>query len=185
VGAEGGQELYTVSIRGEGIAVEKSVPAQIARQVMLVVMGGAVTGDASAPINRVDPVGVAESGLRRISLREFLDEAQARRNPDKITAIAEYLFQFEEMGLFTREEIKGRFRAAGEAAPANFPRDFAASVKNGWIAEDSKAPGSFYVTQKGRNAIENKFSSEVKKTTARPVGRRRARRSTREPDSLR
>jgi hypothetical protein len=81
------------------------------------------------------------------------------------------------MELFTKDDIRGRFRLSGEAAPANFPRDFIWAVKNGWIAEDPKSPGSFYVTQKGRNAIENNFSSEVKKGTPQPAARRRPRKS--------
>src|ERR1700730_764236 len=174
---ESSEELYAVSIEGNGITIQKSVPAHIARQMINVIMGGAIvdepvsrhdaavsTNDASLGTGHVPPVGG-----RRTSLREFLDESQASRNPDKITAIAEYLLVHEAIELFTRDDIKGRYRAAGEAAPANFPRDFTWAVKNGWVAEDPKSQGSFYVTQKGRNAIENKFSSEVKKGTPQPT----------------
>ena len=90
-------------------------------------------------------------------------------------AIAEYLYIHEEVELFTRDDIRGRFRTAGEAVPGNFPRDFAWAVKNGWVAEDVKSAGSFYVTQKGRLAIQSKFSEEVKKATAQPVSRKRSR----------
>ena len=173
----GDEELYTVSIRGNGIEVEKSVPAQVARQVINAVMGGALSDSTLVSGKGVGGISGASSGIRRSSLREFLEESQARRNPDKITAIAEYLFQFEEIELFTRDDIRGRFRPSGEAAPANFPRDFTWAAKNGWIAEDPKSPGSFYVTQKGRNAIENKFSSEVKKGTPQPAARRRPRKT--------
>jgi len=175
-GGDGG-ELYTISIKGNGVAVEKSVPAHVARQVINALMGGAVGEIASASGKRADGVSAASSGARRISLREFLEESGAKRNPDKIITIAEYLFKFEETEVFTREDIRGRYRLAGEATPANFPRDFAWAVRNGWVAEDAKSPGSFYVTQKGRNAIENKFSSEVKKGTPQPVGRRRSRKT--------
>lgn len=174
---EGGEELYTVSIRGNGIEVEKSVPAHVARQVINAVMGGAVSDSASVSGKHADGASAASSGARRTSLREFLEESQARRNPDKITAIAEYVFQFEEIELFTKEDIRGRFRLSGEAAPANYPRDFTWAVKNGWISEDPKSPASFYVTQKGRNAIENKFSSEVKRGTPQPTARRRSRKT--------
>lgn len=169
------EQLYIVSIKGDGIAVEKSVPAQIAREVMNVVMGGAPPGNAAASTKRAEGLNGPSLGVRRTSLREFLEESQAQRNPDKITVIAEYLFQFEEAEVFTREDIRGRFRLAGEAPPANFPRDFMWAIKNGWIAEDSKSPGSFYVTHKGRNAIENKFSGEIKKGTSQLTGRRRRR----------
>jgi hypothetical protein len=177
VNAESNEELYAVSVKGNGITVEKSVSAPVAREVMNVIMGGTASASTATFQRRADTVNTLGSGGRRISLREFLEESQVRRNPDKITGIAEYLFQFEGAELFTREDIRGRFRLAGEAAPGNFPRDFMWAVKNGWIAEDAKAQGSFYVTQKGRNAIENKFSSEVVKRTPQPAGRKRSRRT--------
>lgn len=173
---EDNDELYVVSVKGDGISIEKSVPASVARQVINAVMGGSITGASAEPGKREDRPN-AFNGARRLSLREFLEETQAKRNPDKITVIAEYLFEFEGQELFARDDIKSRFRLAGEAAPANFPRDFSWTVRNGWIAEDPKSPESFYVTQKGRNAIENKFSSDVKKATSQPSARRRSRRT--------
>jgi hypothetical protein len=181
--AEKDEDIYTVSIKGNGVTIEKTVPAQVARQMINVIMGGAASSEnflsprgASASRKGADgAVRSLASGPRRTSLREFLEESQAKRNPDKIISIAEYLLQYEEVELFTKEEIKSRFRLAGEAAPANFPRDFTWAVNNGWIAEDLNSAGSFYVTQKGRDAIENKFSSEIKKGTPQPTGRRRSR----------
>jgi hypothetical protein len=178
------EENFTVSIKGDGVTIEKSVPARVARQMITLIMGGAAPHE---PVSRLDAsvstdasAGASHSsrpGMRRTSLREFLEETQASRNPDKITSIAAYLALHEEVDLFTRDDIKGRYRSAGEAAPANFPRDFAWAVRNGWIAEDSKSSGSFYVTSKGHAAVENKFSDEVKKATAQPSGRRRSRKA--------
>jgi len=152
--------------------------------MITLIMGGAASHE---PVSRretsVSANGIAglshspRPGGRRTSLREFLEETQATRNPDKITAIAEYLALHEEVELFTRDDIKGRYRSAGEAAPANFPRDFAWALRNGWVAEDSKSPGSFYVTSKGRTAVENKFPDEIKKATAQPAGRKRSRKA--------
>lgn len=177
-------QKFMVSIKGDGVTIEKTVPEDVARQLITLIMGGAALYE---PVSRretlVSTNGTDGSshpprpGGRRTSLREFLEETQATRNPDKITAIAEYLVRHEEVELFTRDEIKGRYRSAGEAPPANFPRDFAWAVRNGWIAEDSKSSGSYYVTSKGRAAVENKFSDEVKKATAQASGRRRSRKA--------
>lgn len=177
-------EDFTVSIKGDGVTIEKSVPPRVARQMINLIMGGT---DSDEPVSRQEEL-VSRTGApasshpprsvaRRTSLREFLEEAQATRNPDKITAIAEYLALHEQVELFTRDDIKGRYRLAGEAAPANFPRDFGSAVRNGWIAEDSKSSGSFYVTSKGHAAVENKFSGEVKKATAQPSSRKRSRKA--------
>lgn len=181
---ESNEDLYAVSIDGNGIKIQKSVPAHIARQMVNVIMGGAIPCEPvsrqEAPVSKNSSSGTGHappSGGRRTSLREFLDESKASRNPDKITAIAEYLVVHEAIELFTRDDIKGRYRVAGEAAPANFPRDFAWAVKNGWVAEDTKTQGSYYVTQKGRAAIDNKFSDEVRKATLKPSGRKRSRKA--------
>ena len=177
VDAEGGEELYTVSIKGNGVVVEKSVPAEVARRVINALMAGAFSEGAS--MSGSAATQRARQALRHAGSRceNFLKNRSARRNPDKIITIAEFVRQFEDKELFTREDIRGRFRLAGEAAPANFPRDFTWAVKNGWIAEDAKSPNSFYVTQTGRNAIANRFSSEVKKGTPQPTARRRPRKA--------
>jgi hypothetical protein len=182
------EENFAVSIVGDGVTIEKNVPAHVARQLISLVIGGAASyGPVSRQETSVATNGAAgsahspHSGARRTSLREFLEDSQASRNPDKITTIAKYLAQHEEMELFTKDDIKGKYRSAGEAAPANFPRDFAWAVRNGWVAEDPKSAGSFYVTSKGHAAVENKFSDEVKKTTAQPAVRRRSRKAVSTP----
>ncbi|QBR70409.1 hypothetical protein CU048_02975 [Beijerinckiaceae bacterium] len=187
---ESNEELYSVSIKGNGITIEKSVASHLARQMINMILGGTTTYGSVSPQeplvsgNRTSGTSTAPPpGGGRTSLREFLDESQATRNPDKITAIAEYLIAHEGTESFTRDDIKGRFRTAGEAAPANFPRDFTWAVKNGWIAEDPKSPGSFYVTKKGRTAIENKFSDEVRKATAKPSTRKRLRKAGSTPSA--
>ncbi|MCT8999010.1 hypothetical protein [Chelativorans intermedius] len=192
------KETFAITIKGDGISIEKSVSSQTARQLINIILGGGGSTYENVPrqehpvsSNRVSaeerssgPLGSPGPSVspgRRVSLREFLDDAQAQRNPDKIVAIAEYLYVHDSIDLFTRDDIKGRFRVAGEAAPANFPRDFSWAVRNGWIAEDLKSAGSFYVTQKGRTAIENKFSGEIKKATSQPTPRKRSRKTNSAP----
>jgi hypothetical protein len=111
-----------------------------------------------------------------MSLREFLTDADAKRMPDKIVTIGEYLMSQAGQEDFSGDDVRDRFRAAGEVAPANFSRDFKWTISNGWVAEDPKNPGRYYVTQTGRAAIQAKFSDEVKKKSGfKPVGRRRRR----------
>lgn len=173
-------DRFTVSIEGEGVSVKKTISNEVARQLIAVVMGGSPVGSVAAAgsagiVPSVLAAPVVPSG-RRVSLREFLVECQAKRNPDKIAAMAAYLEIHEGTNAFTRDDIKGRFRLAGEAAPGNYGRDFTWAVTNGWIAEDIKAPGSYYVTQTGHSAVKSKFLGDVKKGTAQPQGRRRIKR---------
>ncbi len=178
------EEQFTVSIKGEGITIEKSVSADVARKMIDVIMGGPrayePVSEREVPVSKDSLAGARSaiaSGARRMSLREFLHESQASSNPEKITAIGEYLREHEGKDEFTRDDIKGRFRQAGEAPPKNFSRDFSVATKNVWVADDANSPGSFFLTNTGRAAIKNKFSAEVKKATMQPTGRRRSRKA--------
>jgi hypothetical protein len=75
--------------------------------------------------------------------------------------------------------VKARFRNAGEPVPGNLPRDFTWTISNGWIAEDAHNLGHYYVTQKGKTAIAERFSGEVKRKSGFKSGARRRRRSSR------
>src|SRR5438445_805629 len=76
-----------------------------------------------------------------LSLREFLQQADVSAGIHaKILAVGRYLRDFEGQADFTRDDIRTRFRTAGEGQPANFPRDFQKAVRAGWIAEDPKSP---------------------------------------------
>jgi hypothetical protein len=171
---------FKVLVSGNGVSIDREVDAELARSIINILMGGphvppAGSSGPKAPLNRQEHIPNHVTNERRMSLREYLDDAQAVRNPDKITAIAEYLSA--EGTEVTRDSVKSRFRAAGEAAPGNYPRDFAWAIKSGWIAEDPDRAGEYYVTQKGKKAIESKFSDEIKKATAQGASRRRKRSS--------
>ena len=112
-----------------------------------------------------------------MSLREHLTATEAKRNPDKILAIADYLERIEGLHGFSKDDIKARFRTAGESPPGNFPRDFSWTVSNGWIAEDAQTKGQFYVTRTGQSAVEAGFSDDVTKTSKLRSSRRRRNRS--------
>lgn len=170
------EKTFEISVSGDGISIKRHVDGPTARAITNILMGGGpgYKRDDAKPDQGTDDTGFRGES-RRVSLREFLDETQARRNPDKITAIGEYIAEHEEQPEFSRDDVKSRFKQAGEAAPKNYGRDFTWAITNGWIAEDTKNPGAYYVTKKGRDAIDAKFAREVKKATAlKPSGRRRS-----------
>ena len=92
----------------------------------------------------------------RLSLREHVDAVGARSNPEKIKAFGVYLRDCQEKDDFSKDDIKGCFRSAGELLPANFPRDFNATIQNGWISEDHEKSGRYYVTRKGDEVTKSK-----------------------------
>lgn len=170
------EKPFEIKVSGNGVDITQDVSQEMARSIIDILMGGApryTNGGSGAPRGQSGTGGGAGEKERALSLREFLDEALARRNPDKMTAIGEFLAEHEHQAEFSRDDIKSRFKTAGEPAPANFSRDFNWTLSNGWIAEDPKNQGSYYVTKKGRDAIDAKFAAEIKKGTRQKFGGRR------------
>lgn len=154
-----------LSLTGAGVTVEKDIDESLAAAIINIVMGGAAISLAAprggAPASQSNHPPTTE----RLSLREYLDDVGAVRYPDKIVAIGRYMTDHEQRDTFTREDIKSRFKSAGEAQPGNFARDFSVTLKSGWIAEDNAASGTFYVTKKGTDVIAGGFAAELRKST--------------------
>ena len=163
------EKQYKLALEGEGIKIEKEIPESLALQVVSLVMGGHSAGVLASKshltVGQKSPVGGA-----RLSVREYMDDAGAKRNPEKIVAIGAYLVHQLNQKTFTRKEVKLQFKNAAEAVPGNYTRDFDWAVSNGWLGTDSHK--DYYVTTKGFDAITNKFSDEIRKGTK--LKRRRA-----------
>jgi hypothetical protein len=173
---------YELKIEGCGLSLSRKIDEVALRSILHVILGGneLLKGfpDSNEPSGAQTMVGSATDGPRsRVSLREHLTATAAKRNPDKILAIADYLERVEGLHGFAKDDIKARFRSAGESPPGNFPRDFAWTVSNGWIAEDAHIKGQYYVTRTGQSAIEAGFSGDVTKTSKLRANRRRRGRS--------
>ena len=173
---------FELKIEGAGLSLSRTVDGVKVRTLLHIVLGGSGILPFAPPASAGSGLGVAPvvganastSGLgARTSLREYLTGTGAKRNPDKILVIADYLERHEGVQGFTREDIKGRFRSAGESPPGNYPRDFNWALTNGWIAEDPSARGQYYVTRTGQSAIEAGFSLDVIKGSKQKSGRRR------------
>jgi hypothetical protein len=178
-------ERYELILKGEGVTVERNIDQETAFAILAALMGGspAAAGPAAAQSGpglgpqRAAESPVAHSGPRASqSLREFLNEAEPKRNPDKIVAIADYLQRVRGMQSVTRDDIKRGFREASEPVPGNYGRDFRWAVSTGWIAADHEERDQYYVTDSGRKVVDAKFPDEAKKTTgvSRTTRRRRS-----------
>lgn len=111
-----------------------------------------------------------------MAVSEYVAECGARRNVDKIVSIATYLQDYEGMHRWTPVDVKGKFPAAGEAVPSNFPRDFKWALSAKWIAPDPGAgKDMYYVTSTGRRAVDGKFAKEVVKSTRQKGAKSRKR----------
>lgn len=166
---------YKLNLTGGGVTVDREVSEEQARQIVAIVMGGA---SVAGPLTR-SASGIATravSGQTR-GLREFIDEVAAERKPEKILAIGAYLIDNLGQQSFSREEVKAQFKNAGEGVPGNYPRDFKWAITAGWIAPDPEADDRFFVTDTGRQALDQQFPDEVRDKTRQGKGARRRRRA--------
>jgi hypothetical protein len=170
------EEGFDLSLTGTGISLSRKVDRDAALQILAIAMGGGQQAQRQQQ-------EVARSG-DRVALREYINQVEATRNPDKILAIGKYLVQYRGQKSFTSTDVKAQFRAAAEAIPGNFPRDFRWAVTNGWIAEDPATPGEYYITSSGEAALSARFSGDVKKKTGQSkLGGRRRKKKTDNSDT--
>lgn len=143
--------IFRVKLDGPGVAVDKEISQEMAAAIMQVALGGGLVPSGGGGVAQ-DARDAQRSGPR-LSLREFLESASARSNPEMMTCFAAYLRDYGGQEEFSREDIKACFKQAGETLPANFPRDFQKAVQSGWIAEERAGSGRYYLTRKGEEAI--------------------------------
>lgn len=181
------RQTYALSLKGEGMTVDRKIDEATALEVIAIVMssaGGTTTTTTATGDTMRDSRSQATRTRRRgaQSLREYLDAVDAKRNPDKILAIARHTIDGLSKGTVTRDEVRGRFKDAAEPVPGNYGRDFTWVVKNGWLAPDAADKNEYYVTDTGDAALDAKFSTEIrKKTGVTKTGRgarRRAKKAT-------
>ena len=168
---------YSVKIEGNGLSLDREVPKEIGDKIVVLVLTG---GQQSfQPTNQhqnnqqnlvqpTAPLLASDSpinGNQELSLREFLDSCQAKRNPDKITAIGYYNKTYLKADVFTRDDIIAGFESAAELVPKNPSRDIKWTLKSGWIAIKQGTKDKYYVTNTGTQAVEGKFPKDMLKRT--------------------
>lgn len=175
---------YKITIEGAGLSLDREVPKEIGEQVVVLLLTGAapVTQAAPAPLQSVNtPVTAAPAppqthhvphtpqqhvdGHPDTSIREFLDSCEAKRAPDKITAIGNYLKIHNHQPDFDKNDLISHFESAAEPVPKNITRDLKWTLKAGWIALKNGSKDRYYITNSGKTAVEQKFSKEVVKKT--------------------
>ena len=160
------EKQYKLTLTGEGIKLDKEIPEFLASQIISLVMGGYPTETSGIATRKLPPSG------GRLSLREYMDDTGARRNAEKIVAIGAYLMLNLNQESFTKKEVKLQFKNAAEPVPGNYARDFDWAVSNGWLAPSVGSHRDYYVTKKGLEAIANKFSDEIRRSTKLKLPRR-------------
>jgi hypothetical protein len=163
---------YTVTIDGPGVRVEQSVPKGLLPQLLAMLVNadnvGRAAPTASTPQAVSLPATAGPLPPMRTSLAEYLEEINARRIPERILGMANYITEVtgqQPDNTFTKSDIRPCFKAAGDPMPANFARDWQLVVSAGWVAEEPGNPDVFFVTRRGKTAIGERFSGEGDRIT--------------------
>lgn len=150
---QNGPKQYQVKISGPGVNIETTTDEPVARALMQIIMGG-----LTEPPTRILPGGQQQgTAPSHASLRDFASSSGARSIPAQILAIAEFVCTTESKDEFTLDEIGGKFGLAGLPPPTNLTRDFQTAADYGWIGEDPRALGRFFITAKGHETLRRKF----------------------------
>jgi hypothetical protein len=168
-----GKPAYAFTLKGNEIDFVGNVDQATARSLLNIVLGAKA---GASPMPGTERAGSGTNDPPHTSLREFLNAHDAKRIPEKIAAIGEFLTR-NGAADFSKDDVLKQFRVAREAMPANFHRDINWAIATGWIAEDAQNAGRFYVTQSGKKAVDGKFSGEVTKNSGFRSVRRKRRRS--------
>ena len=155
------EQLYKVKIEGCGLSLEREVLKAIGDQVVVLILTG--QQDIGTTRHQTDLRHKVLRGSAEMSLREFLNESNATKIPEKITAIGNYLMTSKNNDVFNRDDIITGFESAAESVPKNLPRDIKWTLKAGWIALKTGTKDQYYVTHTGKQALEGKFSSDAVK----------------------
>lgn len=171
-------ETYEIEITGEGVSIKQTVPKEIGDQIVVLILTGKATHQVAPPAKTgvmqtgQSPAGSGSDTGHDLSIREAIDASGAKRAPDKITVIGDYIKTLHKRD-FTRDDIVQMFESAAEKVPANLARDIKWTLKAGWIAQRSGSKTDYYVTNTGNQALQAQFSPEVVKRTRQTPGSKR------------
>lgn len=164
-------EEVKIHIEGEGLSFDGSTTFSKAAQIIAFVKGSvnesAPEGSATRP-----PVlmPVVNPGM---SPRQVLVEANAKTNPQKLTALGKYLCDKYQRTTFSLSEAVEMIKRAGESMPRNLSRDLKAAVMLDYIYEDTENKGEYFLTDKARSAVEHRFEdAETANTKSRKIARK-------------
>jgi len=162
--ADGTGSVYRLTLKGDGITVERDISEAMAKDIIAMILGGGFhQGSPKQPVGNTAIPQQNQSKQQngsnspKKSLREYMNEVGAKKNPQKILAIAHYLVSVMGKELFSIADIKPQFRVASESIPANINRDFQILSQNGWIAPDHEERKMYFITQTGLDALAHKF----------------------------
>jgi len=133
-------------------------------------------GQQSRPVRKMSPEASLPASSRPVSLIELVQDKQPSTKPQFIALFAYYREKYESEPRFARGDLEGYFAKARQTPPSNFDRDFAETVRRGWIHEEG---ADSYVTSRGIEAVEGGFPNERRRPDKAKAGKPKQRRGKR------
>jgi hypothetical protein len=164
------QSNFKLILKGPGVTIDQAISKDLADQIALMIFThGKVDVSVSSAVKIKQDGGASLQSAKtedpELSLREFLDACEAKRNVEIIAAIGAFLKEHQGKTSFTKADVVAGFEDASEPAPRNIQRDIGWTIKTGWIAHKSDDKNAYYVTKSGNDAIKAKFPVDLKKKT--------------------
>ncbi len=176
---------YSIKISGSDLNFERSIDIAKVNKIIQVCMDNfkplsqdietsrqpLKTFDEGNPKN-----GEGITGHLSLSIAEYYRKFNPKRNPDKILIFANYAIEILGQEGFNPEKLKEMFSKVGEKNPKNYSRDFKWTISNGWLDKHHDSE-EYYVTNSGKNVLNNNFPSDLIKKTKQHNARRSQRKA--------
>jgi len=144
-----------ITIQGNGLSYKKDISVQRAGQIITF-----LGTDEESTVIDPNQIPSYPSPLISPSLQspsELINESKAKTNAQKITVIGNYLQEKDRREIFSVKEVLFYLRKIGEQ-PSNFSRDIGTAESLQYIYPHDVKKGEYGVSEKGKEAIRNKFS---------------------------
>src|SRR5687767_8905419 len=104
-------DAYRVKLQGEGVVIEREVTGEVGRRIAVLVLTGTeqpVKSDRGSESGRSASKDdqAFEMSADGMSAREFLNEHEPRRAPDKLTTLALYLKRYSDKKVVTAADLR-------------------------------------------------------------------------------
>lgn len=156
-----------LKIVGDGMNIDQAITLTQAGKIITFLGSESETADTPGTPQLIEAgpatVLARPSTDSRRSVREILEQVGPKTHAQKITVFGHFVAESDPNGTFTPDEVKQQYQAAREKAPLkHFSREIDSAIGSGWIAPAQGESNTYFVTQKGEQAMENSFSTSAK-----------------------
>lgn len=119
--------------------------------------------DGSTPMVKTEITPPEPKGSKKMSIKEFILQFNAKKGVDKTLAVAYFLEIHEGMSSFNKADLEQGYRQAKESVPLNINDDVYKCVKRGLMMENKEKKENtkaWVITNSGEAYLKELFSKE-------------------------